>query len=90
MTASIERDLDALVASGVLRIERRNHRFRHTTGRTVEGGYRAGRRCLDCNQWAMGERPGGSADEVCPKATYRYVSDWFDGLDSGSEREARS
>lgn len=28
MTTNTERDLDALVAAGVLHIERRNHRFR--------------------------------------------------------------
>lgn len=65
-----------LVDDGVLRLVRENHLFEFVTINLFPG-FKAGRRCRKCKQWAMGDFPGDSADEVCPKAVYRYVSDWF-------------
>lgn len=81
--------LAALLVDGVLSVEFRNHQFTYVTAgvwNTHGQGVRAGRRCQRCKQWAMGEHPGDRADEVCPMADYRFVSEWR-ATDSGS-REA--
>jgi hypothetical protein len=77
-----------LLVDGVLGIEYRNHQFEFVTvdSWTTHGqGVRAGRRCQRCKQWAMGEHPGGTADEVCPLADYRFVSEWRPSFSASRE-----
>lgn len=67
-----------LVDDGVLHVVHENHYFVHVT-EDLHPGFRSGRRCTKCRQWAMGEHIGGKADDVCPKSRYRLQTEWIDG-----------
>lgn len=79
--------LAVLTDAGFLRTETRNHEFRHISTRTHGNGWRAGRRCQKCKQWAMGDNPGETADEHCPEAKYRFVSNWYPQVDLNKKEE---